>query len=131
METNTNKNLLPAIVLSLIIGVLGGYFYGKTPQPVGSHVMPDGTVMSNTMDMVSMMSDMNKALVGKKGDDFDKEFLSQMIVHHEGAVDMAKMALESSKHEEIKNLAKNIIASQSKEIGDMKSWSMNWYNIKN
>jgi uncharacterized protein (DUF305 family) len=131
METNSNKNLLPAILVSLLIGLLGGYYYAKPSQSSMTHVMPDGTVMNNTMDMASMMGDMNASLIGKSGDEFDKEFLKQMIVHHQGAVDMAKMVLVSAKHNELKSLAKNIIESQSKEINDMKNWSLNWYNIKN
>lgn len=131
METNSNKNLLPAILVSLLIGLLGGYYYAKPSQSSMTHVMPDGTVMNNTMDMASMMGDMNASLIGKSGDEFDKEFLKQMIVHHQGAVDMAKMVLVSARHDELKSLAKNIIESQSKEINDMKNWSLNWYNIKN
>ncbi len=57
----------------------------------------------------------------------DKHFIEQMIPHHEGAVAMAKLALEKSKRPEIKTLATAIIESQTKEIEDMTGWYKNWY----
>ncbi len=95
----------------------------------GMHQMPDGTIMTNSgMDMRSMMAGMNEALAGKKGDEFDRAFIEEMIVHHEGAVDMAKLALANAKHQEIKTLANAIISAQTKEINQMKEWLKNWYN---
>ena len=51
-----------------------------------------------------------------------------MIVHHEGAVEMANLALTSAKHQEIKDLAKAIISAQNTEIASMKGWLKTWYN---
>lgn len=57
----------------------------------------------------------------------DAHFIEQMIPHHEGAVAMATLALEKSKHPEIKTLARAIIESQTKEIADMTVWYKNWF----
>mgnify|MGYP003394308391 CR=1 FL=1 len=57
----------------------------------------------------------------------DKHFIEQMIPHHEGAVAMAKLALEKSKRAEIKTLANAIIESQTKEIIDMTGWYKDWF----
>lgn len=57
----------------------------------------------------------------------DKHFIEQMIPHHDGAVAMAKLALEKSKRSEIKILANAIITGQTKEIGDMTLWYKNWF----
>ena len=78
--------------------------------------------------MAGMMKGMMMGLEGKTGDEFDKAFLSEMIMHHEGAVEMAQAALANAKHQEIKDLAKNIISAQNKEIADMQKWSTDWYN---
>ncbi len=92
------------------------------------HSMPDGSSMvDEEMSMEDMMHSMNAELMGKTGDAFDQAFLSEMIVHHEGAVEMAELALENAEHEEIKNLAKAIIAAQNTEIADMKEWQETWY----
>ena len=50
----------------------------------------------------------------------DKHFIEQMIPHHDGAVAMAKLALEKSNRPEIKTLANAIIEGQTKEIQDMR-----------
>jgi uncharacterized protein (DUF305 family) len=51
-----------------------------------------------------------------------------MIVHHEGAVEMAEAALEHAKHEELKTMANAIISAQTSEIAQMKQWLRDWYN---
>ncbi len=60
------------------------------------------------------------------GDDYDRMFIANMIEHHKGAVDMAKLALVNAKHQELKDMANSIIATQSKEIADMESWQRQW-----
>jgi uncharacterized protein (DUF305 family) len=50
-----------------------------------------------------------------------------MIVHHQGAVVMAQEALKNAKHQEIKDLAQNIITAQNKEIAEMQAWQVAWY----
>ncbi|MES2436769.1 MAG: DUF305 domain-containing protein [Patescibacteria group bacterium] len=102
----------------------------------GMHMMPDGTMMPNagavpprdTPGMQGMMDHMNANLEGKTGDAFDQAFLEEMIVHHEGAVEMAEAALTNAKHPEIKKLSQDIITAQKKEIADMKAWLKAWYN---
>jgi len=75
-----------------------------------------------------MMMSMNAELEGKTGDAFDQAFLSEMIIHHEGAVEMAELALTNAKHQEIKDLANAIIGAQNEEISQMKGWQKAWYN---
>ena len=76
-------------------------------------------------DEISMM-DMSKQLEGLSGDAFDKAYLEMMIAHHEGAIDMAKLAPTRAKHDEIKTVSTAIISAQNKEISDMKQWQNNW-----
>ncbi len=132
-----NKNNVTAIVIVGIVGIfIGWLIWGHTaPQQQAiqtnsgtAHMMPDGTMMGGNTSMASMMTSMNAGLQGKTGDAFDQEFLAEMIVHHQGAIDMAKLALINAKHQEIKDLATAIIAAQTKEIGEMKQWQKAWYN---
>src|SRR3990172_6980220 len=57
----------------------------------------------------------------------DAHFIEQMIPHHEDAITMANLALTNAKKSEIKQLAQNIVDSQSKEIDEMKGWYKDWY----
>jgi hypothetical protein len=78
-------------------------------------------------DMMSMtMNDMSEMLVGKTGDDFDRAFIEGMIPHHQGAIDMAREALKSAKHQEIKDMAEAIIGAQQSEIDMMNRWMVEW-----
>lgn len=74
-----------------------------------------------------MMQGMNAGLQGKTGDAFDQEFLSEMVIHHQGAIDMAKMVPQMSKRPELLKLAQDIIEAQSKEITQMQEWQTQWY----
>lgn len=71
----------------------------------------------------------NQRLTGntKVANNIDRHFIEQMIPHHEGAVAMAKLALEKSKRVEIKTLATAIIEGQTKEIDDMRVWYKDWF----
>lgn len=54
------------------------------------------------------------------GNTVDAMFVNGMIPHHQAAIDMAELARTKAKHEEVKQLANNIIESQSAEIKQMK-----------
>jgi uncharacterized protein (DUF305 family) len=115
------KTLL-ATLLALGIGVTGGYFlFGGAQVPAGTHVMPDGSTMSDTM------AGMTGELEGKTGEAFDRAFIEGMIVHHEGAVEMAEQALERAFRPEIKEMAADIIEVQTREIAMMQKWLKDWY----
>jgi uncharacterized protein (DUF305 family) len=61
------------------------------------------------------------------GQSFDLMFIDMMIPHHEGAVEMAQIALERSQRPEIRELALAVIDSQSEEIGQLNEWRQAWY----
>jgi uncharacterized protein (DUF305 family) len=80
----------------------------------------DGDAMSMSME------DMSAILQGKTGDAFDKAFIEGMIPHHQGAIDMARAAQQSAKHQEIKDMAEDIISAQQSEIDMMRGWQLSW-----
>lgn len=122
-------SIIAAVAVGILIGCLIWNRDRNTSTQAGMmHQMPDGTMMANNSSMHSMMADMMAGLTGKTGDAFDKEFLSEMIVHHEGAVDMAKLVLQNSKRPELIKLANDIISAQTGEITMMKNWQKQWFN---
>ena len=52
----------------------------------------------------------------------DVDFLKGMLPHHQGAVDMAKIAIQYGKDPEVRKLAEAIIKAQNEEIAWMTGW---------
>lgn len=83
----------------------------------------------SAMGMMDSMSGMMMELEGKTGDDFDKAFLEQMILHHQGAIDMAAPGKDNASRQEVKDLSSAIVNDQMKEIAQMRTWQNEWgYN---
>ena len=87
-------------------------------------VAPDKTQMTLMQgDMKSMMDSSMAGMVPMEGmAHADKAFLEGMIPHHQGAVDMAKLALTKAARPELKRFAQQVINDQSKEIKQFQGW---------
>jgi uncharacterized protein (DUF305 family) len=57
----------------------------------------------------------------ENGEYSDERFIDAMVPHHQGAIEMAQVALENAEHPEILALAEEIVAAQENEIGQLKS----------
>jgi uncharacterized protein (DUF305 family) len=73
-----------------------------------------------TAAMMSSMDRMHGAMnqVQVSGDP-DRDFVALMIPHHQSAVDMARIYLETGRDPELRRLAEQILASQQAEIQQM------------
>lgn len=110
---------------ALLYGLIG-FFIG------GLLVSVAATTFDKPAPSHSSMSEMTANLAGKHGDVYDREFIDQMIAHHQGAVKMAKHSETQAKHEEIKQLSRDIVIAQEKEIELMKQWQSAWgYEVTN
>lgn len=88
------------------------------PKPiVADSSSSDQSVYADAMNKMheSMMS------VPVTGD-VDEDFINGMIPHHQGAIDMAKVALEKSNDPFVRKLAGDIVEAQEKEIAAMNAW---------
>ncbi|MBI5151312.1 MAG: DUF305 domain-containing protein [Candidatus Pacebacteria bacterium] len=110
------------------------FLYGGIGVLVGSLItvlFVTNTINTNNYGMMQMLGirkDINTS--SPMANNLNQHFIEQMIPHHEGAIEMAKLAQERSKRSEILKLADTIIQTQSKEIIQMQVWYKNWYGTE-
>lgn len=108
-----------------LIGFFIGGFIVSVAATTFNKSSDEEKTNTNTLMSASMQMSAD-SLKGKTGDDFDATFITEMIAHHEGAVEMAKLSAANAKHDEIKQLSNDIISAQEKEIAQMKQWQKDW-----
>jgi uncharacterized protein (DUF305 family) len=107
--------LLPALAVVAILGLLVSCANSGGGEDQGGSGSED--------DMQSMdhgsgdtQQQMARQMVAPDGEYSDVAFVDAMVPHHEGAVEMAQVALENAEHEEIRTLSREIIDGQQAEI---------------
>lgn len=76
-----------------------------------------GMDMGDSEDMPGMMSqDQMDELASASGSEFDQMFLTMMIAHHEGAIEMARTEQEEGENPDAVALAEDIEEAQTDEI---------------
>lgn len=95
-----------------------------TPDPVAHDIR---TVTQTNMK--EQMEQLSSDLEDKTTNELDRVFVENMIVHHEGAIEMAKKVVDKTKRPEVKALAEEIITTQSAEVETMNGWLKKWYGL--
>ncbi|MEO7531604.1 MAG: DUF305 domain-containing protein [Sediminibacterium sp.] len=95
----------------------------KMQQLVKNYKMPEMKMGSDEMrnsELMKTMMDgkMNMSMSGNT----DKNFVTMMIPHHEAAVRMAGKEIAKGKQPELKKMAQKMIADQTNEIREFKTW---------
>lgn len=62
-----------------------------------------------------------------KDAEFDKQFVTLMAEHHQGALEMARLVAARAEHAELKDLAAQIIEAQTQEINELNGWKQAWF----
>jgi uncharacterized protein (DUF305 family) len=91
-----------------------------SPMPAMSNALDPSDSPATAADRAAMMK-MHEGMNHYSGDP-DRDFVQNMLPHHQGAVDMAEVELQYGKDPTLRKLATNIIAAQEKEIAMMKDW---------
>lgn len=116
-----NKKSISIIGVLLLVALsVGAYAIYKNNESGSSETQTAQTVQADTS------SDTYKQYAAMTGETYDRNFIANMIAHHQGAVDMAKAAQTNAKHSELKTMADNIVTAQEKEIADMLAWQKAW-----
>ena len=75
--------------------------------------------------------EMARQMVMQNGKYSDKAFINAMVPHHQGAIEMARVALENAEHEEIQEVSRNIVSTQQSEIEELKSIKQEEFGTSN
>jgi uncharacterized protein (DUF305 family) len=129
-----DKTLIVATVAALVIGGIGGYTFGQSSERHNMH-------MNNSKD--AEMQKQHNGMMGGMMDDApsgdmmdhgmmmvssEKEFITEMIPHHQEAVDTANEVLaRGASTPIIKAFTEGIVRAQEEEIAQMKAWYEAWY----
>ena len=124
-----NLRLLALLLgIALVVASCAGSS-GQSAQEGSSEESSESTQSMASMDhggMTNMMGEENSKamaaqMVAPNGEYSDEYFIDAMVAHHQGAIDMANVALQNAEHPEILQLAQNIIATQQAEIDELKA----------
>jgi uncharacterized protein (DUF305 family) len=132
LKTLLKKTWLLALMLAvaLILAACGGAGGGQQGSGSGGMAGMDHSQMGHgSMGMGS--KGMARQMVMENGKYSDRRFIDAMVPHHQGAIAMAEVALKNAEHEEIKELSRNIIASQQAEIAELKSIKQEEFGTSN
>ena len=92
---------------------------GEGHNPMES--MPGMDHSSGSGGMAGMMDDAGMEMLSKaSGKAFDTAFLTMMVEHHEGAVEMARTEQQKGGYQPAKDMAGDIVTGQTAEIAEMK-----------
>ena len=70
----------------------------------------------------AMMSGMESMRQMKPSGDTDKDFAAMMKMHHEQAIEMARVEAQNGKSAEMKALAQKIIEDSGRDIKELDAW---------
>ncbi|MFL6710047.1 MAG: DUF305 domain-containing protein [Massilia sp.] len=90
---------------------------GAAPVFVASTAKPFAALMDDAMAVMDY--GMRQAPMNGNA---EHDFVTMMLPHHQGAVDMAKAVLLTTQDAELRNLAQGILAEQQIEIQTMQLW---------
>ncbi len=124
-KNNKNSIIIVAIVAIVAIAGIAAFAISRDGEKMDDNMMSKSS-NSQPANLVDTNSSEYKNYMTYSGEDYDRYFIATMIAHHQGAVDMANMALKNAQHQEIKDLATAIVTAQTAEISSMTSWQTAW-----
>ena len=108
-----------ALLVSTLAGAHDGHHHAADAAPVfvASTAKPFPALMDDAMAVMDYGM-AHAVMTGQQ----EHDFVTMMLPHHQGAVDMAKALLLTTTDPAMRNMAQGIIAEQQIEIQLMQQW---------
>ena len=127
MTTRKLVAVIAAVALAiLVIPLVWMAFFGWGMMGSGQGMYNNGGgwgMMGSGQGMYNNGNGGNdNGMMSNNGAMSDRVFVEMMIPHHQGAIEMARVALRHAKDPETKRMAQKIIDDQEREIVEMRDW---------
>jgi uncharacterized protein (DUF305 family) len=118
--------LLPVLLLALALALAS---CGGSSGVQGSSGEGETDARTRGAETTGGMAGMDRGPTGmgaeemlmENGEYSDGRFIDAMVPHHQGAIEMAEVALENAEHEEVRALAEEIVSAQEAEIEELRA----------
>lgn len=122
-----NSKVIALAIAGLV--VIGGVIWAsalRDSETSGNNQAKTDQTSGQQSSVETTKSATEKEFEQYKGEDYDRIFMANMIEHHRGAIDMAKLAETNAKHQELKDMAEDIIIAQTNEQNQMLGYQKAW-----
>jgi uncharacterized protein (DUF305 family) len=132
----TKSNIVLTSIIGVIVAAAVGYGfyrsnqYGATSKQTSQNQVSnqpdrdDNKMMHDMSDGGSMMGANHMAKITG-----DKDFIENMIPHHQEAITSSQSLLGKTQNPELKLFLQNVIEAQTKEVNQMKTWYKDWFGV--
>lgn len=122
-----------ALILFFLFSIGCGGHAENDGHDHSAHLDPNSSnsaVDHGSMDHSSMDHSKMESSPGASEAPYELQFIDTMIAHHQGAIDMARLAKGRTENKQMLTFAEGIINAQEREIAEMRRWRANWFDGK-